>query len=66
MQLAGTDHPFGDGAHRCPGQGLALGTSLASLQWLGEQSGLRPPTAVAPLALPNMDIPQFKDEELFP
>ncbi|TXD80078.1 hypothetical protein FUT87_20710 [Mitsuaria sp. TWR114] len=66
VQLAGTDHPFGDGAHRCPGQGLALGTSLASLQWLAEQPGLRPPTAVAPLALPNMDIPQFKDEELFP
>ncbi len=66
VPLAGTDHPFGDGAHRCPGQGLALGISLAALQWLAEQPGLRPPTAVAPLALPNMDIPQFKDEELYP
>ena len=66
VPLAGTDAPFGDGAHRCPGQGLALGTSLAALQWLAEQPALRPPTAVAHLALPNMDIPQFKDEELFP
>ena len=66
VPLAGTPHPFGDGAHRCPGQGLALSSIQAALTWLGEQPALRPPRPGAPLSLPNMDIPQFLDEERHP
>ena len=61
VPLAGTDTPFGDGAHRCPGQGLALSTAQAAMAWLAEQSSLPPPVALAPLSLPNMDIPQFQE-----
>lgn len=63
VPLSGTDHPFGDGPHRCPGQGLALTSAHAALGWLAEQPGLHPPVPSAPLSLPNMDIPQFLDEE---
>ena len=63
VPLSGTDHPFGDGAHRCPGQGLALTSLHGALTWLSEQSGLRLPEAIAPLSLPNMDIPQFLDDQ---
>ncbi|MDH0866373.1 hypothetical protein [Mitsuaria sp. GD03876] len=66
VPLAGTDHPFGDGAHRCPGQGLALGSAHAALAWLAGQPGLRWPEPIAPLSLPNMDIPQFQDQEAHP
>jgi len=66
VPLAGTDHPFGDGPHRCPGQGLALTSAHAALGWLAERPGLHPPVPAAPLSLPNMDIPQFLDEELRP
>lgn len=59
VPLAGTDHPFGDGAHRCPGQGLTLASLQAALTWLHEQPGLRLPEATTPLSLSNMDIPQF-------
>ncbi len=62
VPLAGTDHPFGDGAHRCPGQGLALTSIQAALAWLSSQPGLRLPEPAAPLSLPNMDIPQFLDD----
>lgn len=61
VPLAHTDTPFGDGAHRCPGQGLALSTSQIAMAWLAEQSDLSPPVAIAPLSLPNMDIPQFQE-----
>ena len=61
VPLTGTDHPFGDGAHRCPGQGLTLTSLHAALTWLSEQTGLRLPEPAAPLSLPNMDIPQFLD-----
>ncbi|OWQ86809.1 hypothetical protein CDN99_19005 [Roseateles aquatilis] len=59
VPLAGTDHPFGDGAHRCPGQGLTLATLHAALGWLAQQPGLRLPDVDTPLSLPNMDIPRF-------
>jgi len=61
VPLSGTDHPFGDGQHRCPGQGLALSSAHAALVWLGEQAGLRWPLPAEPMVLPNMDIPQFQD-----
>lgn len=63
VPLAGTDHPFGDGAHRCPGQGLALSSAQAALAWLAEQHDLPPLRPTAPLSLPNMDIPQFDHQE---
>ncbi|WP_218017943.1 hypothetical protein [Roseateles chitosanitabidus] len=66
VPLAGTDHPFGDGAHRCPGQGLTLGTLVAALTWLSEQADLRLPAPGAPLTLANMDIPQFPDQNQEP
>jgi hypothetical protein len=64
VPLTGTDHPFGDGAHRCPGQGLALTSIHAALAWLAAQPPpqLRLPEPAAPLSLPNMDIPQFLDD----
>jgi cytochrome P450 len=62
VPLSGTDHPFGEGPHRCPGQGLALSSAHAALVWLGEQDGLRWPSPAEPLALPNMNIPQFQDQ----
>ncbi|MFX1682106.1 hypothetical protein PV762_23065 [Mitsuaria sp. CC2] len=62
VPLAGTDHPFGDGAHRCPGQGLALTSVHAALTWLSAQPRLRRPEPAAPLSLPNMDIPQFLND----
>ncbi len=61
VPLAGTDTPFGDGAHRCAGQGLALSTAQIAMAWLADQSNLPPPVAIAPLSLPNMDIPQFQE-----
>ncbi|WP_431263965.1 hypothetical protein ACQ859_29505 [Roseateles chitinivorans] len=63
VPLSGTDHPFGDGAHRCPGQGLALTSLHAALTWRSEQADLRLPESAAPLSLPNMDIPQFLDDQ---
>lgn len=60
VPLAGTDFPFGDGAHRCPGQGPALSIAHAALDWLAEQAHLRLPTPGEPLSLANMDIPQFQ------
>ncbi|UXH77894.1 cytochrome P450 [Roseateles amylovorans] len=59
VALAGTEHPFGDGPHRCPGQRLALTSIHAALAWLCEQPGLRWPAPIDPLSLPNMQIPQF-------
>lgn len=66
LPLAGTDHPFGDGPHRCPGQGLALSSAHAALAWLAAQFGLPLPDAVGALSLPNMDIPTFNDQEARP
>ncbi len=59
IPLTDTDHPFGDGPHRCPGQDLALRTVHAALDWLSAQPALRWPQPLAPLVLPNMEIPQF-------
>jgi hypothetical protein len=61
VPLAGTDHPFGDGPHRCPGQSLTLGALHAALEWLAEQGDWQIPEPVTPLSLPNMVIPQFPD-----
>lgn len=66
VPLAGTDHPFGDGAHRCPGQGLTLGTLVAALTWLTEHPKHRIPEPGAPLVLANMEIPQFPDHDKEP
>lgn len=66
VPLSSTDHPFGDGAHRCPGQGLALTSLHAALAWLAGQPGPPLLDPAPPLSLPNMDIPQFLDEELRP
>lgn len=60
VPLTGPDEAFGLGAHRCPGESLALSTIAAALQWRADQPALQVPVPSEPLRLPNMEIPQFQ------
>lgn len=61
---AADDLGFGAGAHRCPGQDLALETAAAALELLLEQQdGRRWPTPAQGLTLANAHIPTFTDPQ---
>ncbi|SEK69563.1 Cytochrome P450 [Roseateles sp. YR242] len=59
IELTGGDHAFGDGPHRCPGQGIALTSIEAALAVAARQQRLPLPVTAHPLSLPNMAILQF-------
>ncbi|WP_349741795.1 hypothetical protein [Roseateles cavernae] len=69
LNLAGNsaeadDLGFGAGAHRCPGQDLALETAAAALELLLEhQDGRCWPTPAQGLTLANAHVPAFTDPQ---
>lgn len=58
VPLQGAEEAFGLGAHRCPGERLALLTVQAALAWWLAQPSRPRWRSVEPLRLPNMEIPQ--------
>lgn len=62
LNLAGAGAGFGAGAHRCPGQDLALDIAAAAIEQLQDDPPAPWPQALPPerdLLLPNARIPQF-------
>jgi cytochrome P450 len=62
LNLAGAGAGFGAGAHRCPGQDLALEIAAAAVAQLRDDPPAPWPQALPPerdLLLPNARIPQF-------
>ncbi|HEX2021276.1 MAG TPA: hypothetical protein VHH36_01075, partial [Candidatus Thermoplasmatota archaeon] len=55
------EHGFGHGPHRCPGQRVALTIAGAALETLLPEPGLAWPTEWRILALPNANVPVFKE-----
>lgn len=51
---------FGEGAHRCPGESLALTTAEAALQWAARQTVRALPADPHTVALPNMALVMFE------
>lgn len=62
LNLAGAGAGFGAGAHRCPGQDLALDIAATAIEQLQDDPPAPWPQALPPerdLLLPNARIPQF-------